>query len=209
MPDSARSTWQGELERSLTDGCPSRLALCGSHPATYRFTMRPFARRLVVASTLTFVASLAPRARAEDWYGGQTLAFDGTALGFLAAGVATKGAPRKVFLGLSLGTYLVASPVIHGVHERGGAAVGAVFLRLGAPLALGVLGLGIGAAHGEGFEGVGIALVAGIAGMALGALAAAGIDAAVLAREADKPLARGASALSRGPVFFLPWGAAF
>lgn len=185
------------------------LALCNSHLPTYRFAMRPFARLLVVASTFTFVASLAPGARAEDWYGGQTLAFDGAALGFLAAGVATKGTPRKVFLGLSLGTYLVASPVIHGVHERGGAAVGAVFLRLGAPLALGVLGLGIGAAQGEGFEGVGLVLVAGIAGMALGALAAAGIDAAVLAREADTPVARGASALSRGTTFFVPWASAF
>ena len=180
-----------------------------SHLSTYSFTMRSFARRIVVASTLTFVASLTPSARAEDWYGGQTLAFDGAALGLLVAGIATKGVPRKVFLGLSLGTYLVASPVIHGVHERGGAAVGAVGLRLGAPLTLGVLGLGIGAAQGEGFEGVGIALVAGIAGLALGVLAAAGIDAAVLARASDKPLARGASALSTAPTFLLPWGAAF
>jgi hypothetical protein len=197
-------------------GCERPTDLSVSHHSKYRFTMRSFARGIVVASIFTFVASLSPRARAEDWYGGQTLAFDGVGLGFLAASLATGcggkaaycGVGQGVFLLLSLGTYLIASPVIHGVHERGGAAVGAVGLRLGAPLALGVLGWEIGsAAEGKRFSFS--RELASFAGVALGALAAAGIDAAVLARESDKPVAGGASAPSIGPTFLLPWGAAF
>lgn len=172
--------------------------------------MKALARFAVCTSIVTFLASVGPKAaRADEWYGAQNLAFDGVALGLATTAVFTPRTPRKVLLGLSLGTYLVASPVIHGAHERPAIAVAALGLRIGMPLALGIVGLGIGAADGQGFEGVGTALVGGVLGVALGALTAMLIDDAALARRESVGTAQGTSALAVGHAFYVPWGTTF
>jgi hypothetical protein len=120
------------------------------------------------------------------WYGWQILLADASAVSLaLLAGVAaeldhtgddTAGVP----FGLgALATYLLGGPVIHVAHDRVGAGLGSLGLRLGLPL----VGFGVGAAAAQGCDG----FLCEAGGAALGGLvgigAAIAIDAATLPYE--------------------------
>ncbi len=169
--------------------------------------MRFSARSIVALSTVAFLLTSSPRAYADEWYGYQTLAVDCAAATLLVAGIAGPRPVRKVFLPLSLVTYLVASPVVHTAHQRGDVGVGALGLRIVAPVALGVVGLLVGASGRD--SSWGAPLVGGFIGVTLGVITAVVIDAAALARETQKPVGQMATSLSLGPSVFVPFGGVF
>ncbi len=97
--------------------------------------------------------SAAEAAPLDRWYGWQTLLADTASFGAFLGGSAIASAEEEKPGGdvawgqrlsvLGFVSYLAASPVIHGVHERSaGRVVGSVTLRVGLPL----LGLVAGAA---------------------------------------------------------------
>jgi hypothetical protein len=84
----------------------------------------------------------------------------------------------------ALGTYTLGTPILHLVHENPGRAFASLGIRVGAPIALGVIGAAAEdcANHGGDFCGLGGALV----GATMGIVAAVTIDAAVFAYD-DPP----------------------
>jgi hypothetical protein len=85
--------------------------------------------------------------------------------------------------------YLLAGPIIHGVHDQGGRVAASLGLRLLLPLA-GGFGLAALAEHNSSCTPDDIdcdsgALFAGLFGFALGAVSAMVIDAAVIARPVE------------------------
>lgn len=169
--------------------------------------MRSKLARGISVLTLGAVLTQAAPARADDWYGYQTLAADGAATGLLFGGIVTHKNVSKTFFALSAATYLVASPVIHGANEEPGRALGAFGLRIAAPASFGFLGLLIGAAS-DTRGNWGVPLAGAVIGFGLGVITAMAIDAAALARH-DSPTAQGASALGLGRELYLPIGGAF
>ncbi len=154
------------------------------------------------------VVLITPRpARADEWYGYQTLAADGAATGLLLGAVASHREVSKGFFVLSATTYLVASPVIHAANGQGGVALGALGLRVAAPVSLGLLGLAIGAAS-DTRGNWGAPLLGGVIGVGLGVITAMVIDTAALARK-DSPVTQGTSALTLGRELYLPFGGTF
>jgi hypothetical protein len=113
------------------------------------------------------VSSIAPPALADDpapattpaasatapatsWYGWEQLAADGgaalLALGALAVSNSASGDASAFLATASAGGYLVASPVIHGMHRHPAKALLAVAIRLALPALTGAIGYGIGSA---------------------------------------------------------------
>jgi len=135
------------------------------------------------------VALPAPNAEAEPeshWYGGQTLAADGLSVGLLIAGGQAESA-TLAWLGLF--GYAFGAPIVHGIHQRSGAAFGSLALRIGAP----VLGGAIGLSSAGDCGGELCALGPMVAGIFIGATAAIVIDSAALAWEEEPeaaPMAR-------------------
>lgn len=168
--------------------------------------MRSKLARWVWGASLGAVLVTSRPARADEWYGYQTIGADVVATTLLVSSAATDDTPRKVLFVASASTYLLASPVIHAAHDRGGAAIGAVGLRVFAPLSLGLLGLLVGA--GADGNNWGAPLAGGFIGLGLGVLTAMVIDAAALARKAS-PTAQGAAALAVGTELYLPIGGTF
>ncbi|HRG97644.1 MAG TPA: hypothetical protein PLR99_15420 [Polyangiaceae bacterium] len=168
--------------------------------------MRSKLARWVWGASLGVLVTSSP-ARADEWYGYQTIGGDVVATTLLLSSAATDNTPRKVLFVASASTYLLASPVIHAAHERGGAAIGAVGLRVFAPLTLGLLGLVVGAGSSKSGNW-GAPLAGGFIGFGLGVLTAMVIDAAALARK-ESPTAQGVSALSVGRELYLPFGGTF
>ncbi|MFO0644249.1 MAG: hypothetical protein U0183_33825 [Polyangiaceae bacterium] len=169
--------------------------------------MRSKLARGVAVLTLGVVLTEAAPARADDWYGYQTLAADGAATGLLFGAIVTHKNVSKTLFALSAATYLVASPVIHGANEEPGRALGALGLRVAAPLSFGFLGLVIGAVsdtHGN----WGTPLAGAVIGFGLGIVTAMAIDAAALARH-ESPTAQGENALTVGRELYLPIGGSF
>jgi hypothetical protein len=85
----------------------------------------------------------APVDRVErSWYGYQNLAADGAAFAlFVAAGNAHNGGTAEALGWLGGTTYVLASPIIHGLHGGGvGRSLGSVALRAGLPVLGGVIG---------------------------------------------------------------------
>jgi hypothetical protein len=74
-------------------------------------------------------------APAASWYGWQTLATNGGAaallLGALAFGEARADGAAYGLLGLSLATFALGGPIVHGVHRHGGKAAVSAGLRVG------------------------------------------------------------------------------
>lgn len=123
----------------------------------------------------------APKTR-ERWYGWQTLVTDGAAIAMLgAAGSGSDEQAQKMLLLGSLATYVLGGPLVHAAHERGGAAGASVGLRLGAPIAGTLLGMGFGSAIGDGNDYA--PLIYGALGFVGGIITASVIDSAVIARE--------------------------
>lgn len=169
--------------------------------------MRSKLARGVAVLTLGVVLTEAAPARADDWYGYQTLAADGAATGLLVGAILTHKNVSKTLFALSAATYLIASPVIHGANEEPGKALGALGLRVAAPVSLGFLGIIAGAAsdsHGN----WGAPLAGGVIGFGLGIITAMAIDAAALARR-DSPTAQSGSTLTLGRELYLPIGGSF
>jgi hypothetical protein len=132
----------------------------------------------------------------ETWYGGETLAADGAAFALALAGGATLQAPAvsTAFAIVSLGTYVLGGPIVHGSHGRGGAAVGDFLMRLAVPITGALLGAAVGSALSpasastcEGDGPCGGGLGGAVIGLGLGIVTASIVDATVLAYEPAAP----------------------
>lgn len=125
-----------------------------------------------------------PLRRATVWYGWQTLLADGA--GILISATAETPA------GFVAGSF-IAPPVIHLAHGRPLAALESGGLRLGLPLAGGLVGAGIMANSNDDY-----AVLGGVAiGATLGYLTAVIVDAAVLGYE--KPSGPAAAVVGKRP----------
>lgn len=132
----------------------------------------------------------APAPAARRWYGYQTLAVDAFAVTFVFG--VTKSDATAGLMGCL--AYVVAAPIIHGIHHNGGAAAGSLALRLLLPLVGGLAGASAGQGDSSGYGAIG--------GFAVGALVGVGaaslIDGLALgyepnARPAVAPPPRAAS----------------
>jgi hypothetical protein len=125
-------------------------------------------------------ASVDPPRRQREWYGWQTLLADTAsfAVFFTAAHHDSTGA-----VDLGMGTFALVPPVIHLAHENAGGAGLSVALRLGLPLAGGLIGNAAANPKDDWQPLIDIYL-----GALLGAVAASIVDASVLAYDA-RPLA--------------------
>jgi hypothetical protein len=134
----------------------------------------------------------APRSTEEEpsrWYGWQTLATDGAAVGLLTASLFTvdndgRNSPSSALAWGALGAYALGAPVMHFVHENPGRGLASFGMRVGAPIVLGFTGALLENCGGGGgdFCGLGGALI----GTSLGIIGAVAVDAAVFAYD-DKP----------------------
>jgi hypothetical protein len=112
------------------------------------------------------------------WYGWQTLSVDGASLAVLIGGAS---ADAGAIAGIGALGAVAGAPVVHVIHDRPGAAVGSLGLRLALP----IIGAAVGAGAAncskdhEMFCGLGEVAV----GFMIGATAAVVIDASVLAHE--------------------------
>lgn len=144
---------------------------------------------------LTLTASISATAHAEEagaeaptstphWYGYQTLASDGIALGIGLAGLSTTGDARIGLAGVGLASYGLGAPVIHLLRHAPGKAAGDLALRLLTPAATGVTAqLLVQQTTTSATTRDRVGIYAGAAGAAI----AMAIDAAVLAREDVRP----------------------
>jgi hypothetical protein len=119
------------------------------------------------------LVSQADRAKRDKsrWYGGQTLAMDGIALGLLVLGVSSDSGE---LIGLSGLTYLLGGPIVHAAHGRAGMSFASLGVRIGFPIGGALL-------LGDDGDLVGI-----VAGVSLGILAAIATDS-LLAWEPPPP----------------------
>lgn len=125
------------------------------------------------------------------WYGHQTLAVDGVAIGMMALGLSSSSRSGLGWIGL--GTYALGAPTVHMVHGNWGRGIADVGIRVGAPVALGAVGLMGGVIVGvstmsersNGLEPVILGTLGAASGVLGGMIVASVIDAAALAR--DKP----------------------
>jgi hypothetical protein len=78
----------------------------------------------------------------QEWYGYQNLAADGAAFALAMAAGSTENREAGNALGwLSFGTYVLASPIIHGLHGGGvGRSLASGAMRLGLPVLGAVIG---------------------------------------------------------------------
>ncbi|MEP7051485.1 MAG: hypothetical protein ABJB12_14085 [Pseudomonadota bacterium] len=128
-------------------------------------------------------ASEAASATPDRWYGYQTLALDGAALGFFVAGLSTAGDPEAgPLLGLSAATYLLGAPAVHAAHSNWTGLGLSVASRVVFPVSGGALGAARDQCDAHNDRDL-----CGVAGPALGTLlgisAAIALDAAVFAYE--------------------------
>lgn len=129
------------------------------------------------------------------WYGWQTLIADGASIGTLvvAAAADDHSSSGDDLAGLALLGYVVAPGIIHFVHRNPGRGFASMGIRIGMPLAGGILGASI-ASGCDGFlceaDGAAVGLLLGMGG-------AIAIDAAVFAYDDRKP--RSARSAKAGP----------
>ena len=128
-----------------------------------------------------------PATPGRRWYGVQTLAFDGAAVGFgVLSGVSDAKASRNLFGITAAGTYLLGGPFVHFVHGHIGKGLGSFGLRVGAPLATLLIGAALGAAatSNDGAWGrLGDAITGASYVMLFGAVMASIVDFAIIAHE--------------------------
>jgi len=140
---------------------------------------------------------------AAYWYGWQTLASDAGAIAlFTTAGLLRNAADHGAHdraaatttFWLGLGTYALGGPIVHLAHNRRGAMVRSVAMRLLLPLGGGFTALPAARIFCPSDDGEdGLACLGGtfVIGAGLGLIAAAVLDATLLARvpRADGPVA--------------------
>jgi hypothetical protein len=139
---------------------------------------------LVAHAESTLAASDAPSASVEppkpqrEWYGWQTLLVDGAAV---TAFFATEQNNNSVGGELSAAGYVLAAPVIHLAHRNAEAAGISIALRLGLPLAGGLIGYAASRSDAKN-EDSGLEAMAAVGlGAFLGVAIASIVDASVLA----------------------------
>jgi hypothetical protein len=125
----------------------------------------------------------------ERWYGWETLASDGAAVGLALVGI---GAHSTGCGYAALITYALGGPLIHLINVRPATAAADLALRFFAPIALGLVGLGIGASAASGacqgeladcvVQAAATVAFGVIVGATVGGVTAVAIDASVLAR---------------------------
>jgi len=130
-----------------------------------------------------------PRPVEKEWYGWQTLIADAASVALYVGG---REAKTESIYDVGIGTYLLATPVIHIVHGNVGPAFGSLGMRLIIPPVAGgfgfVLGLIIAGNRNADFgDVVGGGVVGFYAGLLTGIGAAIAIDAAFLAWEKITP----------------------
>jgi len=117
----------------------------------------------------------------STWYGKQILLSDGLSYTALFVAIPTGSVALGAIGGLS---YLIAPPVIHGVHHHRGRAFLSVIMRIGFPLVGGIIGDSMANCHApppgvydedNGFCGLGETLV----GIGIGMAAATALDASL------------------------------
>jgi hypothetical protein len=132
----------------------------------------------------------------RHWYGWQSLLVDAGSLVLMPLG------------GAGLVTYAAGPPIVHAAHGRGGPALASILLRVGLPLVLGAVGLGIGAAaspSNQSNEGPALGPVVGaLAGLGVGVLGAMAIDDAVIAWEPARAAHAARSGAASG-LAVVPW----
>ena len=102
--------------------------------------MKPARADVIDGEDPVSVVPLTPAPPARIWYGWQVLATDGA----LAAVTAAALAGDQEDLGeIALLGLLVSGPIVHGVHGKGTRALASLGLRIGLPLAGGLIGLAI------------------------------------------------------------------
>ncbi len=166
-------------------------------------------RRYLSAATIVAATICAGAARADEpapetrWYGLQTMAADAVSTTLFLLGpqdVIIKGSERPAFIALGLAGYFALPPLIHWAgHDRPGAALASLGLRVGVPLAGALVGGLIGTAvAGKGSADADIPPgVAGAAfGLIVGAPVAMTLDWTLLSREPVAP-----SRFSVAPIY--------
>lgn len=146
----------------------------------YTFDVR---NATVIAALLVGVASTsAGNAHADDseWYGYQTLLSDGLAIGIL---VGTGKTDHNDLALAGLAVYVAGAPIVHLAKGSASRAAKSLGLRVGLPLAGGVVGLALG---GDGLEALGGAAM----GTLLGVISAIAADAIWVANGPDPDDAR-------------------
>lgn len=139
-------------------------------------------------STAMEVPPAEPSATSERrWYGYQTLAIDGAAVGFgVLSGISDGRMSRTVFDIAGVGTYLLGGPFVHLAHGHIGKGLGSFGIRVGAPLACLLIATMLGAAaapNNDGGAKLGGAVTGVEYGMLFGVVTASILDFAILAHE--------------------------
>ena len=179
-------------------------------------TIPRIARHLVVVLLAVYVSSATPAGaqNVEDgpvvsvqaprpersWYGWQVWAADAATLALAQACVSKSGVDDCLW---TVAGYLLAGPIIHGVHNGPERVLGSLALRIGAPLLAAVAaGKGVDCSDtDDNFCAAGAALT----GLAVGAAVAIFLDG-VLAIDNDTPSPRPARARSVTPTFSVAGG---
>lgn len=119
-------------------------------------------------------ASIATRPeRQREYYGWQVLGAD---MASLLVGLAITDSGTGALTGMT--GYALGGPIIHATHRNYGTAVASLGLRLGLPMAGGLMGRGVYSIEHEGEDWDVLAYMA--AGVVLGAITAAMLDWAIL-----------------------------
>jgi hypothetical protein len=149
--------------------------------------------------------------RRSRWYGWETLLVDGAVMTIGMLPLLTKDEPRRTALGIGwYGTYVLGTPIVHWSRGHVGKGFGSLGMRVGGPLAGGLVGVGLawlsGAKFGS-FDSPGTGDLIVQSGVVLGMIAPIVIDAAFLAREevpvrdrVARPAVRKGVEVSGGPV---------
>lgn len=138
--------------------------------------------QVVVVTVPAAPRAEAPAPRATSWYGYQAMAVDGAA--FAAAGLAIRAeSPELALAGLAL--YGFGTPFVHLAHGSPAKLGADLGIRVGAPLATGLLGAGLGAALDSGGSYY-APVIGAMFGLGAGGVAAMVIDYAVLSKEPVK-----------------------
>jgi hypothetical protein len=150
---------------------------------------RVLARTVLLVTCAVPIASshaAEPELAASGSYGGENALADTAALALLGTSSALgddHGDLARATLEISVGTYLLGSPVIHLLHGRPGEAFGSLALRVVVPGVLGLAGAGVFYGLDSGREEpIGSLVVGGAIGAGIGMVTAAIIDDSLLTR---------------------------
>ena len=139
-------------------------------------------KKLAAGALFVVATCFANEARADEWYGWQTLASDaGTVAVTLAVAKTTKPTALPIIVGAT--GYLAVPVTIHLLHDEPVRALGSGGLRLGAPLVCGVAGALILSSANDNIFGAIAGAAGAVFGLTIGAVVASVIDAGAIAYE--------------------------